>query len=80
MTPEQRQAREMKRYLIDLTNAVRVAIADIDKAMKRESDATRGKQIAAAVGALELAHDRAWHFGLGKSLKTLSKLRKDSAT
>lgn len=64
-----REHREMKRWLKHLVAANKVCIKAIDDAMlKMPNSEERGKRVALATGALELANDQARHFGLGEKL------------
>lgn len=57
--------REMRKYLAELTVAVRKSIDTIDMIMKGPSTVERGKRIAVVFNYLEMANDRARYFGLG---------------
>lgn len=61
--------RELNKSLKNLCLAVRLYIDTMDKIMKESSTNERGQKVAKMLNFLELEHDRAWHFGLGKSLK-----------
>lgn len=69
ITPEQHQIRALRRHLRDLTAVVAQAIAALDTEMKQPSTLERGKRVARVCNALEMANDRARHFGLGQSLR-----------
>jgi hypothetical protein len=56
-----------------LPRAVSLALAQIDAVMQAPESPARGKRIAAIVNALDLANDRALHFGLGESLPAIKR-------
>lgn len=66
---ERRKSRELGKYLRELTRVVLEHLSEIDKEMRGPSTLERGRRIAALCNQLELANDRARHFGLGDSLK-----------
>jgi hypothetical protein len=68
MTADQRTIRDLRRHLRDLTATVTKCVADLDATMKGPSTVERGRTIAAITNRLELASDRARHFGLGEPL------------
>ena len=55
----------MKKYLTELTVAVRKSLDAIDMIMKGPSTVERGKRMAVVSNFLEIANDRARYFGLG---------------
>lgn len=57
-----------QKYLRELTACVRAHLAALDAEMEQPSTANRGRRIAALCNSLELANDRARHFGLGIEL------------
>lgn len=68
-----RQLRERTKYLRNLTVQVEQFLALMDSEMKKPSDAERGRRIARACNALEMANDGAKLWGLPrrKSRRTL---------
>lgn len=69
MTPEQRQARNMKTTVKSLVSVIEQAVDGIDRLAKQPSTFDRGKGLAAIANYLEMAKDQAKHFALGKSLR-----------
>lgn len=63
-TNENRELREARKHLRDLTSMVARAIAAIDAEMKRPASNERGARIAQITNALELENDIAKRFGL----------------
>ena len=63
------EAREYKKHLKQLTSAVFVYLAQMDRVMTAPDSHARGQEIARLTNALELENDMARHFGLGISLK-----------
>jgi hypothetical protein len=63
-------AKRYKKYLAELTTAVRAYLARMDGVMEGPSTVERGREIARLCSALEFANDSARHFGLGIDLKT----------
>ena len=57
-----------RKYLKELTTVVQMHLRDLDAEMQKPSDNQRGKRIAILCNALEIANDRARHFGLGLPL------------
>jgi len=50
-----------------------IELEELKALMKQPSSIERGKKIAQLSNWLELNNDDAWHFGLGKSLKSKKK-------
>lgn len=61
----QRQARELKKHLRDLTVCVTQCLAALDAEMLKPSTPERGSRIARISNALNLQNDIARRFGLG---------------
>lgn len=80
MTPEQRQIRELRRNLKDLVESVGVCLGALDAEMRTPSDAKRGQRVAAICNALDLAHDRAAHFGLDMSFEAIARAKRTGGT
>lgn len=68
MTPEQREIRELKKHLKYLVTITTQFIAQLDIEMRQPSTLERGSRIARMSNCLEMAKDRARHFGLGEKL------------
>jgi len=72
MTPHmqisERDAKRYKKYLKQLTADVAKCIDNLDYTMGKPPAVERDKAIARITNALEMANDKAWHFGLGESL------------
>jgi len=64
-----KEARHLRKYLIDITNANLVFMSHLDELMKEPSTYQRGQAISRLMNALEFENDSARHFGLGVSLK-----------
>ena len=71
----ERERRKLKRALKELSAAVTVALRTIDQVMKEPEGELRGKRIAAAMNALEMANDQARYFHLGVNFRTDRKSR-----
>lgn len=67
--------RLVRERLEGLVNVVGVAVRALDRAMKGPSTPARGRAICQIVNALEFEHDRAAHFGLGRPLDNLKRLK-----
>lgn len=76
--PRDREIRDLKKHLTELTAAVSDFLKAMDGAMLRSPAADRGKSVAALCNALDLSNDLARHFGLGIDLKTGKVPRKKS--
>lgn len=74
-SPE-RVARELRQRLRDLVAAVDTHLTVLDALMKLPSSPERGAQIARLANRLNVAHDAAAHFGLGRSFASLAKSRR----
>jgi hypothetical protein len=70
-----RRERELKKYLRDLTDAVRLHVQLLDEEMLRPADHERGKRVARLSNDLELVNDRARYFALGVDYRTDAKRR-----
>ena len=70
MTPEEREIRKLRKYLADLANAAMACVRGLDAEMARTDSRRRRQRIAALGNDLEVAGDRARHFGLGINLRT----------
>ena len=72
MTPEEREIRKLRKHLADLTNAAMACVRGLDAAMEQpdSSGLGQGERIARLANDLEMAGDRARHFGLGINLRT----------
>lgn len=68
-----RENRKLKRELRQLIQVSRNAVKLLDEEMKKPSNCERGKRVARITNALEFQTDSAWHFGLGKPLRRVSK-------
>ncbi len=66
---------ELKKHLVDLTNAVMKSIEVLDVEMKSPSDVDRGRRIAKICNYLEMANDSARYFGLGIDYRKDKKKR-----
>ena len=66
-----RDLRKTREHLRDLSRCVDQALAAIDGTIQQgpSTAVERGRNIAAACNALDLANQQATHFGLGASLK-----------
>jgi len=60
-----KQAKEYKKHLTELTNAVLIALKAIDEEMDKPSSNERGKRIAKICNELDMANDSARFFALG---------------
>jgi hypothetical protein len=65
--------RKYRNNLREITNAVGFALGELDAAMELPSTVDRGRLIARIANQLDLANDRALHFGLGRDFKRISK-------
>jgi hypothetical protein len=72
LTPAQR-ARQYKRALKDLTQAVSLAVAQLDAVMGQPESRARGELVAQIVNALDMANDSALRFGLHQSFPAIAK-------
>lgn len=72
MTDEQRNARNVKKYLRALCGSVTQHLTALDAEMNQPPTLDRGKHIAAIANALEIAKEEAWYFGLGEKLRKRS--------
>lgn len=63
---EQRQIRNLKRHLRDLTRDVGACLKALDAEMVKPSTPERGQRLAAICNALNLSNDMAKRFGLGQ--------------
>lgn len=68
MTDEQRQIRELRKWLKLLTRSVSAFIKLADDELSKPSDYKRGQRMAGWVNSLEIHNDEARHFGLGENL------------
>jgi len=59
-------------YLAVLTQAVTLAVANVEALLKTPDTPDRQRQLLAILQALERVNDRAIHQGLGKSPRTIS--------
>lgn len=66
-TPQQ-EAGHLRKNLKQLTGDIGVAVKAFDKVADEPQSEERGKKLAAIMNAIELANDRARHFGLGEPL------------
>jgi len=67
------QVREAHQELRALARAVSWALAQLDTVMQAPSSHQRGERIAGITNALDLANDKALHFGLGESLPAIKR-------
>lgn len=74
MKTKEKTAREYKKALRELTEAVQNFETTMDMVMKHPSTPERGRQIAALMNDLTLANQRAMHFTLGYSFEKIGKL------
>ena len=70
-----REAREYRKHLATLTVAVLAYLSRLDTAMKAPASHARDQEIARLANALEMANDKARHFGLGIDLRTGRKAK-----
>lgn len=71
-----RQNRELRKALKELVGQAVVAAECVDYLMGyTPSDVTRGRRIASALNALDLAIDTAAHFGLSLSFARIARTR-----
>ena len=68
MTSEQRTSRELRKHLRDLVTSTTSFLKHLDIEMRQPSTPERGSHIAKLSNFLEMAKDRARHFGLGEKL------------
>lgn len=61
--------RHFRKHLTELINATSLALNQLDALMKQPSTYERGQNIAKVLNNLDLANDRAKHFGLGLDLR-----------
>ena len=64
-----------KRALRDLTRSVAAFVARMDNEMERPNSTERGGRISQLVNELDMANDRALHFGLDMSFPAIRKLK-----
>lgn len=64
-----KQAREYKKALLELSDAVVVALNVLDTEMRQPSSPRRGEKIGRIANALNLQNDMVRHFTLGLPLK-----------
>lgn len=76
ITPEQRQIRDLKKHLRDLTSAVKKATTALDNVMKGPSTSERGQSIAKITNFLEMNNELALRFALGAGVKKSKFLEK----
>ena len=67
--------KELKKYLIKLTNGFLRCIHSFDKVMQEEESHQRGKALAVIANTLDSYNDFAMHFGLGYSFDKIKKLK-----
>lgn len=77
LTPDQRDACDLRKHLAHLTIAARQHLIAMDVVMKESSTEARGREVARLANLLEMANDRARFFGLGIDFRT-GKPRKNS--
>lgn len=65
--------RRRMRLIRDLVETAEAVITALDLEMQKPSDVERGRRVALICNTLELAKDRAKHFGLGLSLDKPAK-------
>lgn len=68
MTDEQKQIRELRKWLKLLTRSVSAFIDLMDKEIPQASSLERGQRMAGWVNSLQVHNDQARHFGLGEKL------------
>lgn len=66
LTDEQKEIKRLRKALVDLTRDVGLCLSVIDGIMRERESHERGRRIAQACNALEMAKDRARIFGLGE--------------
>lgn len=69
------EAQKQRKYLTELTTAVKDALLHLDVLMKMDSSVQRGRAIAKVINSLEFANDSARHFALDIDLRDLHKKR-----
>jgi hypothetical protein len=67
------QVREAHQELRALARAVSLALAQLETVMQAPASPARERRIAAIANALDLANDKALHFGLGESLAAIKR-------
>lgn len=71
-----REARELRRHLMEFAATAEFVLAHLDQAMEGPSTPERGRTIARLCGVLEFAKDSAAHFGLGVKLDGAATARR----
>lgn len=69
------RAKNHKKHLIALTEAVTQYLTALDAVMKEESTFERDRKIAKLSNALDVANDVAMHFGLDYGCKKIRNIK-----
>lgn len=81
MTEDQREVRELKKSLRELTTSVATYMSALDKVMATEKESyERGKKVAELTNKLLLANEIAMRFGLVYSFNKIHKIHGEFAT
>ena len=70
-----KEAQKYKKYLSTLTEGVVRYLSLLDSTMKEKESYERDKKIAKLSNALDMANDRAMHFGLGYGFKKIGNIK-----
>lgn len=67
LTAEQKEIRKLRKALTDLVRDIDLCLKVIDGVMQEKESPLRGKRIAGACNALDMAKDSARFFALGEN-------------